>query len=195
MTDRLLLREFATTDAEHMFQLNQDPEVIRFTGDPPFADVAEARALIAAYDVYALHGFGRWSVFRKDDSEYLGWCGLGRHSYGEAVDLGFRFHRRHWGQGYATEAARAALQLGFTRYRLERIIGRAMRANAASQRVLAKVGMRLVLEFVHDGHDWVQYELSAAEYLRMAAAPHRSNPAAPVYNRGSDAPDQTKDES
>jgi [ribosomal protein S5]-alanine N-acetyltransferase len=140
-----------------------------------------------------LTGFGRWSVFRKQDSEFLGWCGLGYRAELDEIDLGFRFHRRHWGQGYATEAAHAALQLGFSRHGLARIVGRAMRANVASQRVLSKLGMCCVGVFARDGHEWVQYEVTAAAYLSSVAGLRRSESATPVYNRAADTPDQPKD--
>jgi [ribosomal protein S5]-alanine N-acetyltransferase len=192
-TDRLMLREFTTADAEHFFHLNDDPEVIRYTGDPPFADFQEAREFIAAYDVYALRGYGSWAVSLKTDSAFLGWCGLGYRATVDEVDLGFRFFRSRWGQGFAMEASRAALQLGFTRYRLECIVGRAMPGNTASHRVLLKLGMQPVSEFIHDGHGWVQYELTAAAFLTADADRQRSCPPAPVYNRASDAPDETKD--
>jgi len=140
-TGRLVLREMTSDDAEHAFRLNSDPEVVRHTGDGPFASVEAAREFLAAYQDYKLHGFGRWAVVRRSDSVWLGWCGLKRHANGD-VDLGYRLLREYWGQGYATEAGRACLQLGFGRFELETIIGRVARENIASVRVLEKLGMR-----------------------------------------------------
>ncbi|HUG15129.1 MAG TPA: GNAT family N-acetyltransferase [Thermomicrobiales bacterium] len=160
-TERLELREFSVDDAEGFFRLNGDPEVLRYTGDEPFADVEQARAFLAAYDNYARDGFGRWSVYLKETGEYLGFCGLNNRPATDEVDVGFRFRRACWDRGYATEAARAALDLGFTRYGLTRIVGRAMRDNAASHRVLEKLGMTKSHEFEQDGHVWAQYEARA----------------------------------
>ena len=140
-TSRLLLREFDLTDAPSFFELNADPEVLRWTGDVAFPDVATSEAFIRGYDTYRVHGFGRWTMVRLSDGEILGWCGLKRQPE-SFVDLGYRLHRRHWGQGYATEAAQASVDLGFQRFGLDAIIGRASRGNAASVRVLEKVGMR-----------------------------------------------------
>jgi ribosomal-protein-alanine N-acetyltransferase len=151
------------------------------------------REFNSAYDVYALRAYGRWAVLLKADGVFLGWCGLGYRAHVDEVDLGFRFFRSRWGQGFATEASRAALQLGFTRYRLKRIVGRAMHGNAAAHRVLLKLGTQPVSEFIHDGHGWVQYELTAAAFRAADADRQRSGLPAPVYNRASDQPDETKD--
>jgi ribosomal-protein-alanine N-acetyltransferase len=140
-TERLLLREMTADDAHHAFLLNSDPEVVRHTGDGPFASVEAARTFLAAYPDYRLHGFGRWAVVRQEDGQWLGWCGLKRHPNGD-VDLGYRLLRAHWGQGYATEAGKACLEVGFGQFELATIIGRVARENSASIRVLEKLGMR-----------------------------------------------------
>jgi [ribosomal protein S5]-alanine N-acetyltransferase len=140
-TDRLLLREFELTDAPELFALNADPEVMRYTGDKPFTTVADAEALVRGYTCYRTDGYGRYSVVRLSDRAFLGWCGLRKQKDG-SVDLGYRFHRRFWGSGYATEAGLASVQHGFTDLGLEHIIGRVARANLASVRVLEKCGLR-----------------------------------------------------
>lgn len=139
-TERLILRELTLQDAQYFFELNSDPEVMLFTGDDPFRSVAEAEKFLQNYSHYTENGFGRWAVIRKEDNEFLGWCGLKKHSEGY-VDLGFRFFRKYWGAGYATEAARKSLELGFTRFELNEIIGRAAIQNLGSIRVLEKIGM------------------------------------------------------
>ena len=73
--------------------------------------------------------------------EFLGFCGLRRDNPTPEVDLGFRFFRRFWAKGFATEAARAALAAGFGQFGLNEIIGRTMRENLASTSVLKKLGM------------------------------------------------------
>lgn len=149
-TDRLYLTEFQLSDAEHMYRLNLDPEVLKYTGDPPFASVEEASAFLERYDAYEKHGFGRWSVWLKEESVYIGWCGLKRNEEG-LVDIGFRFFRDRWNQGFATESARACLEYGFGQLQLDRIVGRADRANKASIRVLEKIGMRFWKEDSFEG--------------------------------------------
>jgi ribosomal-protein-alanine N-acetyltransferase len=158
-TERLVLREFAPADAAGFYALNADVEVVRFTGDRPFRDLTEAEAFLATYDAYARHGFGRWSVYERETGTYVGFCGLAYRAAGDEVDVGFRFRRDRWGRGYATEAGAAALRLGFEHFGLTRIVGRAMRDNVASHRVLRRLGFIPSHEFEQDVVVWVQYEV------------------------------------
>jgi [ribosomal protein S5]-alanine N-acetyltransferase len=138
-TQRLKLREFTPADAPLLFALNSDPDVIRYTGDPPFDSIASTKAFIEAYPDYKKNGFGRWLMFTKDSNEFIGWCGLKR--VGDNVDLGYRLMQKHWNKGYASEAAIACLDYGFRELNLQRIIGRVAPENKASIRVLEKMGM------------------------------------------------------
>lgn len=149
-TARLILRELTPGDADHFYRLNEDPDVIRYTGDAPFAGPGEARRFLERYDQYRLYGYGRWAVIRKTDSVFLGWCGLRFDPDSGETDLGFRFFKTYWGQGYATEAALISLNLAFERFKLAEVMGRAMESNLASIRVLEKAGMRFRnYDFLH----------------------------------------------
>ncbi len=140
-TERLILREFSPDDAVHMYLLNLDPEVLRFTGDVAFENIAAARVFLEQYDHYQKYGFGRWAVIRKSDQAWLGWCGLKFSENTSEYDVGFRFFKKYWGQGYATEAAATCLDAGFHTFGMPLIVGRAMIANVNSIRVLQKIGM------------------------------------------------------
>jgi ribosomal-protein-alanine N-acetyltransferase len=168
-TARLVLRETGPDDAEAMFALNSDPEVVRYTGDGPFPSVDAARSFFTNYrEVYARTGMGRWAVVVKpgagvpaeDAGANIGFCGLKREDDGD-VDLGYRLLRRTWGKGYATEAARATLAWGFDVQRLTRIIGRAHVDNARSNHVLEKLGMTRVGPTDIEGAPAVLYEIAA----------------------------------
>jgi ribosomal-protein-alanine N-acetyltransferase len=74
-THRLKLGEFLEMDAENMFQLNKDPELVRYTGKDPFSSVEEAQSFFLQYDHYKKFGYGRWVISLKDTNEYVGWCG------------------------------------------------------------------------------------------------------------------------
>lgn len=156
-TPRLVLREFLETDSEDMFRLNNDSEVIRYTGDPPFKSVEEARAFIHGYARYAEFGYGRWTVLLKDTNEYLGWCGLSYNQNEHETDLGFRLLRERWNNGFATEAATHCLAYGFTQLNLIKIIGRAMKENKASIHVLEKTGMSFEKTFEAHSSECLQY--------------------------------------
>lgn len=158
-TPRLYLRELTPTDAEDFFNLNQDPEVIKYTGDVAFNNSIEARSFLQNYNQYELFGMGRWAVIRKEDEAFLGWCGLKYSPDLDEVDLGFRYFKKYWNQGYATESALACLEFGFHQLDLEKIVGRAMEANVASIKVLEKIGMQYAGKFDFMKHEGVLYEI------------------------------------
>jgi RimJ/RimL family protein N-acetyltransferase len=162
ITPRLYLRESEPDDAPLAYQLNLDPEVIRYTGDPPFESEDEARTFLAAYDAFQRYGMGRWYVFRKADDEFLGWCGLKYHPETGEADLGYRFLQVHWGKGYATEAGQGCLVYGFNTLGLRRIIARADTGNPASTRVMEKLGMTYHRPYNFDGGKGVEYEIHAS---------------------------------
>jgi ribosomal-protein-alanine N-acetyltransferase len=161
-TERLTLRRFDLTDAEAMHALNGDPEVTRYVGDPPFESVDAARDFVTGYlrDVALPEGdLSRWAVVENETGDVLGFCGLRRQADG-TVDLGYRLLRRAWGQGYATEAARATLEVGFGRFGLSVITAHADVENLASLRVLEKLGMTFRAFAEHDGRRVAFYEIS-----------------------------------
>ncbi|MBF6642468.1 GNAT family N-acetyltransferase [Flavobacterium sp. J49] len=158
-TSRCYLRELSVADAQHFYDLNADAEVIKYTGDKAFDNVMEAKSFLENYNQYQLYGYGRWAVIAKSDGEFLGWCGLKNSPDLEEVDLGFRFFRKYWNQGYATETAKACIEYGFNHLQLTKIVGRAMELNRASIKVLEKTGMTFVAKFEFDLHDGVLYQI------------------------------------
>src|SRR5690606_32437802 len=118
-----------------------DPLVLQYTGDAAFIDINEAAEFIENYNHYQQYGYGRWAVLDRNKNAFLGWCGLKYSPDKNETDIGFRFHREHWGKGFATEAANVCLEYGFSELGLSRIVGRAQIGNTASHRVLEKIGM------------------------------------------------------
>lgn len=160
-TERLYLREMTTADAASMYALNLDPEVVQYTGDAPFDSISDAHTFLENYDHYSKYGFGRWAVIRKSDQAFLGWCGLKYDPLKDEYDIGYRFFKKYWGQGYATESASSCIQLGFTRFAMQRIVGRVMKQNTASVRVLEKLGLTFHGNYDFDGNQGIVYEISA----------------------------------
>ncbi|GAA0720207.1 GNAT family N-acetyltransferase [Aquimarina litoralis] len=142
-TGRLILREFINEDAQDFFDLNSDPDVLKFTGDEAFAKIEDAVIFLKNYQErqYRSLGYGRWAVILKNTNQFIGWCGLKKNEE-DLIDLGFRFYKDQWNKGYATEAAKATLTYGFHELQLHEIIGRATQENSASIRVLEKIGMK-----------------------------------------------------
>ena len=159
-TRRLFLRTFTMEDAALIYQLNFDPEVTRYTGDPVknlqhAADILEQVIL----PQYTLYNHGRWAVHVKEGMGFIGWCGLKNRPERKEVDLGYRFLKSAWGKGYATEVAFACIKYGFEKLNLQRIVGRAMPENIGSLRVLEKCGMIYIGEDIVDNHPAKTYEI------------------------------------
>jgi len=159
-TKRLILRTFTHDDAQLIYDLNLDPDVIRYTGDP-IEDLDHAQEVLeqTILPQYALYDHGRWAVHVKPDMEFIGWCGLKARPERNEIDLGYRFMKKAWGKGYATEAAFASIQYGFEKLRLQRIVGRAMPRNTGSLHVLEKCGMKFIGDEIVDDHPAKTYEL------------------------------------
>ena len=163
-TPRLILRELLPTDDAGMFALDSDTEVQRYVGNKAQVHIDESRAVIAFIrQQYIDNGIGRWAVIEKSTNEFLGWCGLKRikdpmNNHCNFYELGYRFQQKYWGQGFATEAARATIEYGFNTLHLEHIYAITDTENTASGHVLKKIGFRYVETFTHEGtpHHWYQ---------------------------------------
>ena len=173
-TARTTLHRFSANDAEDFYQLNLNPENVRFTGDAPFASVEQAKQFIANYDHYQLHGFGRWSVYLNPDeasgtsrkSRYIGFCGLRKNSQNGLVDIGYRIDQKYWGRGLATEISQSVLAYGFEHLSLPIIVSRARVDNPASIAVLNKTGFTNTGEEQEDGFTWLFFELKKTAWIK-----------------------------
>jgi len=156
-TERLILREFKANDAKSLYELNSDPEVIKYTGDPPFVSIEEAEEFILNYDQYKKYGFGRWAVILKSNNEFIGWCGIKYTESLDEHDIGFRFFQKHWDKCYATESAAACLHYALHTLNIEIVYGRAMKDNLSSIQVLKNIGMNYSHEIKFDGASGAVY--------------------------------------
>jgi len=149
-TARLQLRPITSDDAPLLFELDSDPEVMRWlSGGPgtPLSTIQET-VLPGFLSLPAEQGFGCWLVFERECAEFLGWVSLRPGQAREAGgELGYRFRRTAWGHGFATEAARAVLTHAFESAGLARVFGTTYEANLGSRRVMEKLGMVLVRRF------------------------------------------------
>lgn len=162
-TERTILRELTIDDAEDFYNLNLDREVLRYTGDEPFVNVEAAETFLAGYDQYEKYKVGRFAVIDKVTSKFIGWCGLKYSTEKDEYDIGFRFFRQYWSKGYATETAKKCLDYGFQDLKIQRIVGRAMKANVASVKVLEKIGMDFKQDFDFEGEEGVIYDLTQSD--------------------------------
>lgn len=158
-TNRVLLRKFDISDAVNFYELNSNPNVIKYTGNSAFKDVNEARKFLENYSDYQRNGYGRWAVINKSTNQFLGWCGLKYDEDLDETDIGFRFFEHFWNQGFATESAKACIDYGFNELHLKTIVGRAMKENMASIKVLEKIGLKFEKAFDFDGQEGVVYKI------------------------------------
>ncbi|MFG2503158.1 GNAT family N-acetyltransferase [Streptomyces sp. NPDC048441] len=147
LTPRLVLRRWREADIAPISAISSDPEVMRWIGDGSVHDgVEQTRSTVAGWEHgWETEGFGLFAVEVRATGELAGFTGLAVPHYLPevlpAVEIGWRLGRSFWGQGLATEAARAALDFGFTDRGLQRIVSIAQVGNDASERIMNKLGM------------------------------------------------------
>jgi len=164
-TDRYILREILETDISGMYDLESDPEVHKYLGNKPVKSIDQTLKVINYIrDQYETYGIGRWAVIEKSSGEFVGWSGL---KYETVVrddmnyyDIGYRLRQKFWGQGIATETAKAALKYGFETMKLDEVYGGAHVENIGSNKVLKKMGMNFIEEFDYAGlmHNWYRLD-------------------------------------
>lgn len=143
-TARLRRREFTAADVDAIYALDSDPRVMRFIGDGGTSTREDAELAIGRIlRRYIEHpGRGAWHASRRDDGRFVGRVSLKFAGESQDVEVGYRLVFDAWGSGFATERAKAMVERGFELLQLDRIIGVTHPDNHASQRVLAKAGMR-----------------------------------------------------
>jgi ribosomal-protein-alanine N-acetyltransferase len=140
-TDRLVLRAFRDPDRAPFAALNADPAVMGHF--PATLTRAQSDALVdRILDRWAVDGHGLWAVERTEDGAFLGFAGLALLAYLPQPEIGWRFARFAWGQGFATEAARAALDWGFGVRRFDEVVSVTTVGNSRSRAVMERIGLR-----------------------------------------------------
>jgi RimJ/RimL family protein N-acetyltransferase len=154
-TARLRLRTWDFADRAEFNRLLNRPAVMRWLGG--VADTATSNAAFERIDTYQRdHGFTFWIVERTADRALLGFCGLkranapGGEAFAGEIEVGWRLREDAWGQGYALEAAIAALDLAFARFAAPRVVAVTALGNLQSQKLMARLGMtrRAELDFI-----------------------------------------------
>lgn len=149
-TDRLILRPWRKEDLEPFAKLNTDPRVMEY-----FPSIKSYEETSAEYNRilqhFAQHGWGFWAVALPNETDFIGFIGLRFDDFPApftpAVEIGWRLAFDHWGKGYATEGAKAALKYGFESLHLNEIISFTTVQNTRSRRIMEKIGMQ------HDSKD------------------------------------------
>jgi RimJ/RimL family protein N-acetyltransferase len=170
-TERLLFRRFTLEDARLLYELDSDPEVMRFIshGVPTPLERIERELLPRWLRFYEEHThLGFWAAHEKAGGDFLGWFHLrpDRYTAGEQ-EVGYRLKRSAWGQGYATEGTRALIVKAFAAWGIAKLSSRTLVGNTASRRVMEKAGLRFEEDFVYEASllpGWSEEERRAVKY-------------------------------
>ena len=185
-TERLILRDWRDEDLEPLTELFADPQVMRYFDRTRSAEQTQ-QWLANVRTHHGQHGFGLYAVEAPEIAPLIGFAGLvnvGPHMpMAPAVEIAWTFHWRHWRQGYATEAAQAALTDGFARLNLREVVAFTTPVNLASQNVMRRLHMirAAELDFDHPrilaGHPLRRHVVFRA--LRPAALRRKPTPPRP----------------
>jgi RimJ/RimL family protein N-acetyltransferase len=167
LTSRLILRSWMDLDRLPFSEMSEDADVMEHLRPLATRDASDAW-IDFQINHQSSHGFCLWAVESRASGIFMGAVGLLRIGFvarfTPAVEVGWRLARRFWGQGFAVEAARAALQFGFEQIRLTEVVAHASIRNVRSRRVMAKLGMS------HDSaEDFDHPRISESDPLRRQA--------------------------
>lgn len=165
-TARLRLRSFTAADrdayTQHIFA---DADVMRFL---PKREIAPheraARTIVFFDDHWSQRGYGVWAVTDKHTGHFIGHCGLGDVPEAGEVEIMYALRRSHWGQGIATEAARASVRFAFKQTPVTRLVAFAVPENIGSRRVMEHLGFEYEKDAHYFGLDLVQYALHRGRF-------------------------------
>ena len=148
-TPRLLLRQWRDSDRAPFAAMNADPLVMQFFHSLPAREASDA-SVDAWQSQFAARGWSNWAVELRSSGAFIGFVGLSIPRrvlpFSPCVEVGWRLAREHWGRGYATEGARAALRVGFEKLALAEIVSFTSAINLRSRAVMERIGM-------HDSHE------------------------------------------
>lgn len=171
-TERLVLRPFRDQDAEPLFALMQDPEVVQFVGDRRIPTRQECWRSIAGWiGHWALRGYGVWAVEERASGDLIGRIGLMNPLDWPGPEVVWTLGKAWWGHGYATEGARRALDWGFEERDFEELISLIDPANLPSIRVAGRLGEQLLRETELWGHPVLVYGMDRRSWQARRGAP------------------------
>lgn len=170
-TERLILRELEYTDTNDLFEMDSNPEVHLYIENNPVKSIDEIVKVIEMLKKqYQENGIARWAVVEKLTNECIGWSGLKYfkqplNNHNNFYELGYRFKKKHWGKGFATESSNAILNYGFTNLKVDSIFAITDPKNINSKKVLTKLGFDFKKTFDYEGDmtDW--FELTKVNWL------------------------------
>ncbi|MGR3976540.1 GNAT family N-acetyltransferase [Acinetobacter sp. 1207_04] len=151
-TERLKLRAWQESDLQPFAELNADKDVMHYF--PSVLTREQSDNLADKFQHLILdHGWGFWAVELKVTGQFIGFTGLNiqpeQFIFSPCVEIGWRFAKQYWHQGYATEAAKACLKFAFETLQLKEVVSFTAVHNTASEHVMQRLGMQAMFEFNH----------------------------------------------
>lgn len=168
-TERLILRPLEKKDIDIIYAMRSDAELMRFIREPQNrSESADWIELVSSR--WRTEKIGFCAMIEKSSNEFVGWCGLWTLKETGELEIGYAVARDFWGKGYATEAAIKFFDYAFERLQPEKIVAVADPENAASRRVMEKLGMRYDYTGEFYGRDLVHYSITDEKFKQ-----HRRN--------------------
>jgi RimJ/RimL family protein N-acetyltransferase len=181
-TERMYFRRFQDDDAQLLFELDSDPEVMRFIskGKPtPLSRIQNKFIPKFLEDYRRSPPEGVWATHLRESGLFIGWFHLRPDKIStDEMELGYRLKRFVWGRGLATEGSKALLDKSFSQWGYGKVCARTLADNMASRRVMEKAGLCFECDFHYDAdmlHGWVEQERRAVKYSITRAEYLKSN--------------------
>jgi ribosomal-protein-alanine N-acetyltransferase len=164
----LLLRAFTEDDAEPLYEIMVERDVLRYFPSPLPPPYERVQQLVhEQLDHWQEYGYGWWALERRaHPGTFIGWAGLQYLPETDETEVGYLLGSAHWGRGLATEAAQASVRYGFEELGLRQIVGIVHPDNVASQRVLKKAGLSRAERAVYFNMDCYRYVATRSDWLR-----------------------------
>ena len=161
-TERLVLLQFSPDDREELHRITHEADILQyFPSRSPWAMDKVDRYFSYQSAHWQRFGYGHWALTTLEGGQFFGWCGLEFLPDTEETEVGYLISKKYWGNGYATEAATAAVKFGIKQIRLKEIIGLAHPENKPSQRVLEKCGLTFTRQATYFGMEMFRYAIKA----------------------------------
>jgi RimJ/RimL family protein N-acetyltransferase len=161
-TSRLTLRYITSRDADALMPILGDAEVMQFSIIGVHSKKQIKQFIEQRLISYLEYGFGLYAVVHKQNQELIGYCGFFIQSIEQQkeVEVGYRLARKYWGQGLATESAKAVVEYGQQRFNFQSFVCLIETENSRSIRVANKLGMTLEKKIIYHGLDVAMYSLN-----------------------------------
>lgn len=170
-TTNLFLRPWTLEDAESLCQILLEPGMMKYFPPSSPATVEKAKRYIShQLNHWEQRGYGHWAVVTRADAQLAGWNGLEFLNETNETEVAYLLSHRVWGNGFATEAAQAAVRFGFENCDLPAIIGLVHPSNTGSIRVLQKCGLTFADPLTLWNLDMHRYRITHAEFTKKEQA-------------------------